>query len=124
MRLGTDTASFHNYLLSGTKGQPIPEVGMGATILMWTDRHACTIVKVVHNGWLPPKKIAVQRDHAKRTDDRGMSDAQSYEYSPNTEAPIEWFSLRKDGAYVKVGASINGYRLRIGDRKEYYDYSF
>lgn len=56
-----------------------PEAGMGATILMWTDRHACTIVAVSEDR----KTLWVREDKAIRTDDHGMSDAQSYRYEPD-----------------------------------------
>lgn len=113
------TNSLTNFMLSGTKGQPDPEVGMGATKLMYTDRHACTIVEV------KGKTIGIQRDNAVRTDNNGMTESQDYEYSPNVNAPIEYFTQRKNGAWVKAKESMRGgTRLRIGERKEYYDYSF
>lgn len=112
MKLGTQTASMTNYLMSGTNGQPTPEVGMGATILMWTDRHAATIVKVTRT------QIHVKQDHAKRTDTRGMSESQEYEYTPNPNAPTIVFRKTKRGYRSQAGS------LRIGDRNEYHDYSF
>ena len=113
MKLGTETNSLNNWLLSGTKGQPKPEVGMGATILMWTDRHACTIVKVTRT------QVHVQEDKAIRTDNLGMSDFQSYRYERNPEAGVLIFRLRKNGAYKGPGG-----QLRIGQRDAYHDYSF
>jgi hypothetical protein len=113
MRLGTETSSVNNWMLSGTKGQPKPEVGMGATILMWTDRKACTIVKVTRT------QVHVQEDKAIRTDDYGMSDCQSYRYERDEAAPVMIFRLRKNGAYKGPGG-----QLRIGDRSAYHDYSF
>lgn len=115
MKLGTETGSVNNWLLSGTKGQPVPEVGMGATILMWTDRKACTIVKVT------PTQIHVQEDKAIRTDNNGMSECQSYRYESDTTAPVRIFRLTKSGAY-RDGRK--GPQLRIGERSAYHDYSF
>lgn len=120
MSTNLQTGSLFNLLMSGTNGQPKPEKGMGATILGWTDRRACTIVEVSKSG----RSIKVQRDIATRTDDNGMSDSQSYSYEPDPEAPIQEFTLRKNGAYVEKGANMRGYRLRLGERKEYYDFSF
>lgn len=114
------TGSLMNLLMSGPKGQPVPEVGMGATILGWTDRHACTIVEVSASK----RSVKIQRDIATRTDDNGMSDSQSYSYEPDTEARVQEFTLRKNGAYVEKGASIRESRLRLGERDEYYDFSF
>jgi primosomal protein N' len=48
MKLGAQTASLTNHLQSrATIGQPEPTVGMGATLLGWTDRYAGTIVEVL-----------------------------------------------------------------------------
>lgn len=45
MKLETETASVMNHLMSrATVGHPESVVGMGATILMWTDRRAATII--------------------------------------------------------------------------------
>lgn len=115
MRLGTQTNSMTNYLMSGTKGQPTPERGMGATLLMWTDRHAYTIVKVT------PCTVHAQQDRAIRMDHNGMSESQEYTYEPNKSAPVEIFRKRKDGGYYRAGY---GSQLRIGERDEYHDYSF
>jgi hypothetical protein len=47
MKLGTETNSLVNHLYSRmTIGAPAPVVGMGATTLSWTDRHAATVTKV------------------------------------------------------------------------------
>lgn len=113
MKLGTETASINNYLMSGTRGQPQPVVGMGATILMWTDRRAATIIKIT------PTQVHIQRDKAIRSDNNGMSECQSYTFERDPYAKIEIFRLHKNGAYKgKCG------QLRIGERDEYHDYSF
>ena len=53
-------------------GQPVPEVGMGATVLHWTDRSPATVVEVFKIG----KAVAftVQEDRATRIDQNGMRD--------------------------------------------------
>lgn len=114
MKLGTETASLTNYLMSGTVGAPEPAVGMGATILMWTDRHAATIVKVTRT------QVHVQRDTATRVDDNGQSEVQDYIFTPDTKAPVEVFRKTKTGYRMAGGGS----SLRIGERDEYHDYSF
>jgi len=100
---------------------PVPEVGMGATILCWSDRHAATIVKVY-----TPKKIGIKQDKATRVDKNGMTDSgQHYEYSPVDSNPEEVYTLRKNGRWVKQGeTATGGGNLAIGYRDEYYDYSF
>lgn len=123
MKLGTETGSTSNWLMSGTKGQPIPQVGMGATILMWTDRHAATIAKVeefksgARKGIV--RAIHVQEDKAIRVDTNGMSESQEYRFEPQPENPTLIFRLRKNGAYKGPGG-----QLRIGERSKYHDYSF
>jgi len=96
-----------------------PEIGMGATLIMWSDRHAYTITGVSPSG----KTIKLQRDKATRVDKNGMSDAQDYKYEPDIEAPVETATLRKDGRYKLKGYTSGGTVL-IGKRDEYYDYTF
>jgi hypothetical protein len=93
---------------------------MGATVLMYTDRHAATIVKV-DSGIV----ITIQEDKSIRTDTNGMSDTQSYRYEPNTQAIRRRFSLRINGRWVEVGSDMNnGTTLLIGERDTYHDYGF
>lgn len=114
------TASLYNALYDDAR-PPTPVVGMGATILMWTDRHAATILAIGPNArWL-----TVQEDRAIRTDGNGMSDAQTYRYERNPDAPIWRFTLRKDGRYRRTGdSSTSGLSLLIGVRRTYHDFSF
>ena len=47
MNIGTQTNSLINNIYSRmTVGAPAPTVGMAATTLSWTDRHAATVTKV------------------------------------------------------------------------------
>lgn len=110
------TNSLINNIMEGSKSEE-PKVGMGATELCWTDRHAYTIVEI-----RSPKRIKVQQDRAIRTDNLGMSDAQQYRYERDPEAPIITLSLRKDGKWRQVGC--DGNTFKIGYRSEYHDYSF
>lgn len=96
-----------------------PEVGMGATEICWSDRHAYTIIEVINDT-----KIVVQQDKATRTDANGMSDAQSYAFSPDLSGSKRTLSLRKNGRWVPVGLGMNDGNFVIGMRQEYYDYSF
>lgn len=114
------TGSLVNLVTTDGK-QADPKVGDGATICGWTDRHAATIVEVSKSG----KAVAVQYDHAKRTDANGMSESQTYEYSANPEGRKEVYTLRKNGAWVKQGEPLkDGGRISIGARNSYYDFSF
>ena len=105
--------------------QTTPEVGMGATITMHSDRHAATIVAIEVFKSGPKKgsisKIQVQQDKATRTDKNGMSECQEYTYTPNPKAQVQEFTLRKSGSWQEVGGTSG---LIIGERDEYYDFSF
>lgn len=115
MRLGSDTASVNNWMMAGSK-QPIPELGMGATILMWTDRHAATVVKISASG----KTITLREDKATRSDGNGMSDQQSYNYEADPNGRELVARLGKKGWNVsRLGAG-----LLLGTRSAYHDYSF
>jgi hypothetical protein len=114
------TGSFINNLYQEAINTPTPEVGMGATLLSWTDRKAATIIEVSKSG----KKITVQPDKATRTDSNGMSESQSYTYEPNPKAYTTEYSLRQNGRWVRVGDSMTGSSLIVGLRDEHYDYSF
>lgn len=119
MKLGTQTGSLVNHLMSGHVGGPVPVVGMGATILCWTDRHAATVVKVSPSG----KTVWVQEDTATRTDSNGMSEVQTYEYTANPAAPLKAFRLGKHG-WREAGSGGKGNALALGVRRSYHDFSF
>lgn len=115
MKLGTETGSLINHVLT-SGGQRQPQVGDGATICGWTDRHAATIVKVT------PTQIHVQQDFAKRVlqpGEHAMSESQTYEYTPNPNASIIVFRKTKRGYHSSQGTG-----LIVGNRDEYYDYNF
>lgn len=128
MKLGTETASLENWMMSGTNGQPEPFVGMGVTILHWTDRSAGTVV--AYDG----KTMTIQGDKAVRTDKLGMSDAQSYRYEPQPDSHrIEY---RKDAKGRWHPGRINpdtnrwkffetgSQRIALNVRDAHHDYSF
>jgi hypothetical protein len=112
----------------------MPIVGMGATILAWTDRYPATIVEVFSAAPGNALYITVQEDDAKRIDNNGMSEIQSYEYSANPKARKLTFVQMVGGGWQertfnattkrwnKCEGGGNG--LRIGERDKYYDFSF
>lgn len=114
MRLGKETASVVNYVMSGTAGAPEPAVGMGATILMWSDRHAATIVKVT------PCTVTVKRDKARVVKGSAADGTAVYEFTPDPDAEPKVFRKTKKG-WRETGG---GAALRVGDRDEYHDPSF
>lgn len=93
-----------------------PEVGMGATITMWSDRHAYTIVEVKS-----PSTIVIQQDIATRTDKNGMSDSQTYEFKANPDGAKFNVTRRRDGKWKVAGST---QVVVIGHRSEYHDFSF
>ena len=114
------TGSLINHIYQQNNQTIAPQVDMGATALMWTDRAAYTIIEV-----LSPTKIVVQRDTCKRVDGLGMTDSQEYEYTPNPHGSISRVTLRKNGKWITEGQSMkDGTRWVIDSRMEYYDYTF
>ena len=94
-----------------------PTIGMGATIHIGSDSHPATVIQVTRNG----QRVVVQEDIATRTDSNGMSESQSYTYSPNPNGTTYIVTLRKDGRYRVTGGKMP---VSIGFRRKYYDYSF
>lgn len=115
LKLGTETGSTCNYLMSGTEGQPAPVVGMGVTVLMWTDRQPGTITRVSKSG----KVFWFKRDNYQRVDSNGMSESQEYTFTPNPDAAEECVSLRNTGAWKSACGQV-----RLGSRDKYHDFSF
>lgn len=93
-----------------------PMVGMGATILMWSDRKAATVIRVSASG----KTIWLKEDTAIRVDRNGMSDAQSYRFEPNPNGIEYRASLRKNGRWKTTSGS----GVSLGHRSAYHDFSF
>ena len=126
MQLGTQTASLVNHL-----HQPEPTLGMGATLLGWTDRYAGTITGVLMNGG-KVKHIEVKRDRAQRTDKNGLSESQTYEYTTDHDAAPYTFRQNKAGMWEQIMFNkdterwnkCDGYGLRIGERDHYIDPTF
>jgi hypothetical protein len=131
MKLGTETGSVINHLYArSTIGQPVPAYGMGATELLWSDRHACTItnVQLVRGKTI----ITVQRDYAKVVSGSAHDGSAAYEYAPNPNGSESHYRLEANGNWQGVVISQQTGRwgkagsrgLRIGERQEYYDPSF
>ena len=115
MKLGTETSSLVNHIYSNQQAKT-PEVGMGATVLLWSDRHAYTITRVSPSG----KTFWMTQDIATRTEE-GMTDAQDYTYEQDMNAEEEKVTLRRDGKW-KI-QQLND-TVKIGVRDEHHDFSF
>jgi len=115
------------------------KVGLGGTEHRWSDRRPYTVC-VVHKNWKNKgyEIIGVQEDDAKRTDSNGMSESQTYEYSPNIENVVHYLKsetietqngLRKLYQPVRWNPKTNrwnkgGNAVTLGSRNYYYDFSF
>lgn len=111
--MSTATGSLINRILAAPSPTK-PQVGLGATIGWWSDRTAGTIINVSPSG----KTFVVQEDRARRTDGFGMSDCQSYEYTPNQNGRTFVVKQTKHG-WKTAGAAVT-----VGYRNAYHDYSF
>jgi hypothetical protein len=105
-------------MISGSNPELKPEVGMGATILMWTDRRAATVIEVSKSG----KKVTVQFDKATS---QGSFGSQDWKLEPDPNGSTREYTKRKNGQWVAAGDSMRGgQRLGLGYRDHYFDYSF
>ena len=99
-------------------------VGMGATVMGYTDRRAATVIAVSPSG----HKVTVRLDKATRTDTNGMSEDQTYDYAPDPEGEVKVFyrdrNYRIAGEKHGYGNRAKGGRLMLGCRRSYHDYSF
>tara|TARA_R110000868_G_scaffold90895_2_gene251891 strand:- start:11805 stop:12188 length:384 start_codon:yes stop_codon:yes gene_type:complete len=127
MNAGTQTGSLVNHIYSRmTKGEPEPTVGMGVTMLSWTDRDAGTIVEVN----VKKRYIAVTEDDKKRVDNNGISESQQYEYTPAVDSHPYYYRKDKKGQWRRCYHNENGRLvfsiggLILGRRESYYDFSF
>jgi hypothetical protein len=117
----------------------VVKVGDGGTEYMWSDRRPYSVCTVDLNwGNKGFEIIGVQQDNAKRTDNNGMSESQSYEFTPNHDAPVSFLKStiveteqgkRKIYEPVHWNAKTNrwnkgGTAVTLGRREKYHDFSF
>jgi len=113
-------------------GAPEPVVGMGVTIIMYSDRHAGTVFHVTKKG--EETTIIVRRDRVDRIDNNGMSESQQYKYTPDVNGYAYYFKQKRANSlwqqYImnrdtgRLNKNKNGHGLYVGEREEYYDFSF
>lgn len=109
MKLGTETGSFTNHILSSVANGPV--VGEGATILLWSDRRAFEVTWVSDDM----RKCKIQRYKVKRTDNLGMSDCQTYKYDELEGDEMELVFYR--GSWRSMGREIRFVKGLIDDYK-------
>ena len=73
-KLGKDTGSLVNWLMAHNNSTP--EVGKGATILLWSDRRAYEVMSVSENK----DRIVIQQYLPERIDNNGISEDQEYRF--------------------------------------------
>lgn len=102
-------------LLMNNFAPDFPQVGMGCTVLSWTDRNPATIVSVSASG----KTFQFTYDSYKRIDTNGWSEVQEYEYTSRPDAPRHTARLTKSGRYKCKGQTVI-----VGKREKYSDPHF
>jgi hypothetical protein len=91
-----------------------PTVGEGVTQIVGSDRYPFTVTRVHETGL----RCWIKADEFKRTDKNGISESQSYEFTPNPDAveiELRWNGVR----WASRPASRRAYRL--GVREAYVD---
>ena len=102
--------------LNGRQASDEIRVGVGATIYMYSDRIACTVIEIKSKC-----RAIIQRDKAIRIDKTGAySESQEYRFERN-ENGMQYEIYCRNGIWrVKDSKE----RVVIGRRDEYYDYTF
>jgi hypothetical protein len=110
--------SLQNMLIGSTVE---PQVGMGATIISWTDRDPATIIAVSPSG----RSVIIQEDYAEPVAGHcnAYTEAQRWTFKRNGGGHVETYSKRKDGSWRRKGER-QGQKLVIGHRDKYRDPHF
>ena len=123
MKLGTETGSLVNHVLSEANLTPI--VGAGATVLRWSDRKAYEVVEVSKDG----KKCVIQRYNAKCT--RSNGEDQDWDLTELTEQKMDlayrykaWHVVTEYTENGKLKKDYSKINIRFGYKEEYYDPCF
>lgn len=102
------------------KTQMKPEIGMGVTYCIGSDRYPCTISKVVND-----RQIEVQADEFRADVGHDYYGNQKWIIIQNPDGTPTTLTLRKNGRWVQAGETMNSSGLyRIGERDAYQDPSF
>jgi len=134
MNIGTQTSSLVNHLYSRmTVGAPTPEVGMAATTLSWTDRHAATVTSVTElKSKVWAYEITVVDDKALVINGSTHDGSATFAFVPNpTGYPDIYRMERKTGKWVRgYMGEVTGRFVKapggliLGRRDHYVDPSF
>ena len=133
MNIGTQTNSLVNHMYSRmTVGAPAPTVGMAATTLSWTDRHAATVTKVTELDGKWKWQIEVADDQALVIAGSTHDGSATFAFAPSTSNYADLYRMdRKTGAWVRGYFSEETGKFRklpggliLGRRDHYVDPSF
>lgn len=113
--------SLINMLYSNAEQTTKPEVGMGVTEIMYTDREPYEVIEVKDD-----RHITVRKYDYQRKDSNGMSEMQEYDYVSNPNNPTVNLFLTKKGKWrERIGKRELGCNVfLLGKAEKYYDYSF
>ena len=75
--------SVYNRIAENMK-MPAPQIGMGVTQLLYTDRHPFEVIEI-----LSEKKIKIREMKAQRIDHNGISDCQEYSYHHKPDGEVK-----------------------------------
>jgi hypothetical protein len=134
MNIGTQTSSLVNHLYSRmTVGAPDPVVGMAATTLSWTDRHAATVTAVAElKSKVWAYEIRVVDDEVLVTKGSTHDGSATYAFAPGIYNHADTYRMdRKTGAWVHgyINQDTGKFKkgqggLILGRRDHYVDPSF
>lgn len=135
MNIGTQTNSLVNNLYSRmTVGAPAPVVGMAATTLLWTDRHAATVTEVTEmTSKVWAYQIIVVEDITTVVSGSAHDGSAVFSSVSNPDGyPILYRMDRKTGQWVKghISSETGKFKksnvggLILGRRDHYVDPSF
>ena len=134
MNIGTQTGSLVNNLYSRmTIGAPAPEVGMAATTLSWTDRHAATVTEVTElTSKVWAYEIRVVEDKVLVIKGSTHDGSATFAFVPNPMGYADIYRMdRKTGAWVHgyINQDTGKFKkgqggLILGHRDHYVDPSF
>lgn len=97
-----------------------PEIGMGGTVQIGSDRYAVTIIAVSRSK----REVVIQRDMYRWLKGTPGSEDQEYEFAPNPQGETKTYTRRQDGYFYQKGQPRRGPYLTIGERDAYRDPSF
>jgi hypothetical protein len=134
MNIGTHTNSLVNHLYSRmTVGAPAPVVGMAATTLSWTDRHAATVTEVTElTSKVWAYEIRVVEDKAMVISGSTYDGSATFAFVPNPRGCAKIYRMgRNSGQWVHgyINQDTGKFKmgqggLILGKRDHYVDPSF